>query len=84
MSIILYNIGPIIFLSETNQLHLNLNDIAEIEENCGEINQGVYCSAFIYGKLRSCLSFLARYYLLSDFVLDIIENGYKIPFKETK
>ena len=73
------DIGPIIVPSETNQPDLNLIDIAEY----GEIDQGVYCSAFVYGKLRSCLSFWRDTICASDFVLDIIKNGYKIPFKET-
>jgi hypothetical protein len=58
------DIGPIIVPSETNQPDLNLIDIAE----CGEIDQGVYCSAFIYGKLRSCLSFWRDTICASDFV----------------
>ena len=73
------DIGPIIVPSETNQPDLNLIDIAE----CGEIDQGVYCFAFICGKLRSCLFFWRATICAADFVLDIIENGYKIRFKET-
>ena len=41
-----------------------------------------YCKIF-HGKLRACASFWRDTICASEFVLDIIEHGYKIPFKIT-
>ena len=40
-------------------------------------------SSFIQGKLRANLSFRRDAVRASDFVLDIIENGYKILFQKS-
>ena len=51
--------------------------------DCWEIEQGVHYSEIFHGKLRACASFWRDTICASGFVLDIIEHGYKIPFKTT-
>ena len=70
--------GPAPVLSRTSQM-LDNSDV----EDCWEIEQGVHYSEIFHGKLRSCLSFWRETVCASEFVLDIIANGYKIPFRIT-
>ena len=72
------DIGPVPVLSRTSQT-LNNPEVGD----CWEIEQGVHYSEIFHGKLRSCLSFWRETICASEFVLDIIENGYKILFKIT-
>ena len=72
------DIGPVPVLSRTSQ---TLNNPAV--EDCWEIEQGVHYSEIFHGKLRSCLSFWRETICALEFVLDVTENGYKIPFKIT-
>ena len=53
------------------------------KKKCWEIEQGVHYCEIFHGKLRSCLSFWRETVCASEFVLDIIANGYKIPFRIT-
>lgn len=46
-------------------------------EDCWEIEQGVHYSE------NHCLSFWRETICASEFVFDITENGYKIPFRIT-
>ena len=52
-------------------------------EDCWELEQGVHYCEIFHGKLRACASFWRDTICASEFVLDIIEHGYKIPFKIT-
>ena len=52
-------------------------------EDCWELEQGVHYYEIFHGKLRACASFWRDTICASEFVLDIIEHGYKIPFKIT-
>ena len=70
------DIGPVPVLSRTSK-RLNNPEV----EDCWEINEGVHYSENFHGKLRSCLSFRRETICASEFVLDIIENGYKIPLE---
>ena len=48
----------------------------------GEFEQGFSDAIQIQGKLRACLSFWRDTVQASDFVLDIIEHGYKLIFQD--
>ena len=64
-----------------DQNSLNFLDLDQYEFDQSE--QGIVSSSFIRGKLRTNLSFWRDSVRASDSVLDIIENGYKILFRES-
>ena len=61
--------------------NLDFLDLDQYEFDQSE--QGIVGSFFIQGKLRANLPFWRDTVRASDFVLDIIENGYKILFRES-
>ena len=61
--------------------NLDFLDLDQYEFDQSE--QGIVGSFLIQGKLRASLSFWRDTVRASDFVLDIIGNGYKIPFRES-
>ena len=72
------DIGLVPVLSGTSQMP-NI----PAAEDCWEIEQGVHYSEIFHGKLRACASFWRDTICASEFVLDIIEHVYKIPFQIT-
>ena len=72
------DIGLVPVLSGTSQMP-NI----PAAEDCWEIEQGVHYSEIFHGKLRACASFWRDTIGASEFVLDIIEHVYKIPFQIT-
>lgn len=73
-------IGPICATPKIN-LRLQEQNLDFLEQS--EFEQGVEGSSFSQGKLHANFSFWRDSVKASDFVLDIIQNGYKILFKES-